>query len=643
MNKGQRRSNKYNVFTSNNSEDGKAKKHKQLNLKNFWKFTKIFAYFLILVFSLTGCVQSFIIKTDNYVGKGFEIYGSGEKITPHMTTLSLGRVEPKNEDGSYTTGNFHDIYFSNLSQPNLIIKNNEKFIGNNKETLYENIFSVLNDQNNGNFNLNDNSHGVIESFHIKVDDNVSSESVLSLESKNTVHSFDGVNSAVISSTAKTYNLNGDTSLSNLKSFKFYYATGEKDNNGIPTFEQYTLNVRDNKNNTWKNVDENELTPVDYYRIAFLNQIFKTDIYNNFLSKNPLDAAITTDAKEKQISQINNFYLTQNIMLSSVLAYTGTNIMRNQEDNIEQHIDKTTKEIFLIHNYYPTTGGKETNYRAVSTWGDAWSYGPFYGLFVFPLGKITALMVESFPFMAGWESLIAIFIIVILTRLFSFVIGFKSMTQQAKMQELQAKKALIDSKYAPYQGNKQMENRKKQEVSALYKKEGISPLDMFKAPLLTMPMFLAVWKLIGGIQHIKSTSWLGIVFSETSYKELFKGAWQYLPLMIVAGGTQLFSQVFPKILGKKRSKGKINVQQKQAMKKNNKTQNIITVVYVVMALAFSAGIQIYWIIGGIWKIFESWITHKTMLKHTNKNKNNNNKKERKKLSLNLVKKNKSLES
>ncbi len=60
-----------------------------------------------------------------------------------------------------------------------------------------------------------------------------------------------------------------------------------------------------------------------------------------------------------------------------------------------------------------------------------------------------------------------------------------------MQEIAGKKAIIDAKYANYKGNKQMEQRKKQEISELNKKEGVNPLGAIGSMFITMPFFLAM--------------------------------------------------------------------------------------------------------------------------------------------------------
>ncbi|MCP4356016.1 MAG: hypothetical protein GY793_10395 [Proteobacteria bacterium] len=83
------------------------------------------------------------------------------------------------------------------------------------------------------------------------------------------------------------------------------------------------------------------------------------------------------------------------------------------------------------------------------------------------------------------------IAVIIIRTFAYALTFKSTLQQVKQQELSSKKAAIEAKYEQYKGNKQMEQRKRQEMSEMFKKEGISPLGSIGSIFLTMPIFLAM--------------------------------------------------------------------------------------------------------------------------------------------------------
>ena len=274
---------------------------------------------------------------------------------------------------------------------------------------------------------------------------------------------------------------------------------------------------------------------------------------------------------------------------------------------------TSVKLSFTPGYTPGIGSGSTNYRPLASWGDAWKLGPFYGIFVYPIATIASKMIKGMGDLNGWETLLTIFMVVWVIRALTFALSFKSTMQQTKMQELSGKKAIIDAKYTNYKGNKQMEQRKKQEVSELYKKEGINPLGSIGTMFLTMPFFLAMWRVIGSMPHIKSTVWLGINFSATSYKEVLTWhGWQYVPLILAAVVFAVGQQLVPRLLTKKRDKNRINVHQKAAMKKNNKMQNIMMVVFGIMAIIFSAGMQIYWVAGGMWMMVQSYGTHRYFL-------------------------------
>lgn len=258
--------------------------------------------------------------------------------------------------------------------------------------------------------------------------------------------------------------------------------------------------------------------------------------------------------------------------------------------------------------YRLLGAAPLEQKPISSWGEAWGLGPFYGLVVWPIAYLINAMVGSMPPLNGWAAILSIIIVVLATRIFTTLITYKSLFAQHKQQALAPRKAKIDAKYEGFKGNKQMEARKRQEIADLYKKNNVSMSGPLLSTLVTMPIFLAVWRVIQGIPNIKSATWLGIQFSQTSWRELFNGAWQYLPLLLIAVIVQAASQLLPRYLNKKRMSERANVAEKAALKKANKTQNIIMVVFIFMAVAFEAGVQIYWIVGGLWQIFQTLMVH-----------------------------------
>ncbi len=256
-----------------------------------------------------------------------------------------------------------------------------------------------------------------------------------------------------------------------------------------------------------------------------------------------------------------------------------------------------------------SNGSTIGQKPIVSWTDAWGLGPFYGFVVYPLSYLVNSLVGSLPAnLGGGVALLSIVISVILARMLTLLLTYKSVFSQAKQQTLAPKKAKIDAKYAAYKGNKQMEQKKRQETSELYKKNNINMLTPLLSTLVSMPIFLSMWRIIQGIPFIKSTSLWGINFSQTSWRELFAGEWQYLFLIILAVVVQAGSQFLPRYLNKKRMNERSNVAEKAAMKKANRTQNIIMVIFIFMAIIFEAGVQIYWIVGGIWTMLQTLLIH-----------------------------------
>lgn len=93
--------------------------------------------------------------------------------------------------------------------------------------------------------------------------------------------------------------------------------------------------------------------------------------------------------------------------------------------------------------------------------------------------------------AGSGVLLAILIVVIVTKLLQFILTFKTIFSQSKMDSIKPQKARIEAKYANYAGNKLMQHKKQQELAELYKKHNIRPFGMFLPLILTTPVMISV--------------------------------------------------------------------------------------------------------------------------------------------------------
>lgn len=573
------RSKEYDWFKGGS---GQGKKSPKENLKTIWKFTRIFLMFSLFFFSMWGCVQVMVIKTDSTVGRGVEFYSSDASVSPHITQFEVHKEDEKNS-ANQKVG---EIYTMSVTNKKENIWLNEK---DNKEELAE-VNAQMTNRNDADaandIKLYDAKDGTNEAISILVNGKSHSGSVVHSTKVNGKNHY-----LALSSISPSY-----TPIH--PSAPVYAPTF--DGTTLTDADQIKVWNSDNAIHSLKFEEDTKSAPSGIYRARML---FVRDVVQEFdaITNHRLLAPATY--KE---------WVASNTMIRMIAAYTSA----------VMPVETTGPHDFK----FLYAGGfinHKTNYLPIATWGDAWTrgVGPFYGLFVYPISQLSIAITDAFPIMDGWESFFSMILIVFTLRILAFGVTFKSTLQQTKQQELSAKKAAIDAKYASYGDNKQMKQRKQQEIQALYKKEGISPLGALGSAFITMPIFLSLWRVIGGTQHLKSTHWMGVNFSATSWKELFAGEWAYLPLMLFAAFFAAVQQIYPRLLTNRRNKDRINVHQKAAMKKNNKTQNIIMVVFVVMSLIFSAGLQVYWIIGGVWSIIQTTISHYIIIETQKRRKRN----------------------
>ena len=111
---------------------------------------------------------------------------------------------------------------------------------------------------------------------------------------------------------------------------------------------------------------------------------------------------------------------------------------------------------------------------------------------------------------------------------------------------------VNAKYAIYdKSNKEMMSKKQQETMAIYKREGVSPFGSIGTMLLTMPIFLAMWRVISALPFYKIGTIAGVSFGSSSLSALFGGAPAALLIMIPVCFIQYVSFKAPTWLAKKR--------------------------------------------------------------------------------------------
>ncbi|QGZ97391.1 membrane protein insertase YidC [Mycoplasma sp. NEAQ87857] len=336
-----------------------------------------------------------------------------------------------------------------------------------------------------------------------------------------------------------------------------------------------------------------------------------------------------------VSKVQNFEKAQN----SNLEYSGdyfklttllkVKLPKKQVEILQAYNDVVTNYLLATsYNINITNNGKvgianikglnpvdslvlrgDVSQRPITSWKEAWEFGPFFGLLVFPLARLMQSIRQSMPDLNGWASIISLIIAIVLTRLLSLAITFKSTMTQSVQEDLKVKKASIEAKYKGFENNKAMKMRKQQEISSLYSKYNLNPLDTFGSMLISIPIFLAMWRVIQGLPEIKATEWLGINFSTTSWQSLLQGNWVYLWVIVAAVVVQLLSQLLPQLLNRKRLRQRTTIAEVEALKKSERTQRIMLIVFTVITIIFTAGVQLYWMFAGIWTIGQVLVLHK----------------------------------
>ena len=251
-------------------------------------------------------------------------------------------------------------------------------------------------------------------------------------------------------------------------------------------------------------------------------------------------------------------------------------------------------------------------------GDA-GYGPFYGLFVWPFAwTVNNFIYVTRNWVAGLNVFVAIFLLLLIIRLLTLAISFKSTFQNERMSEIQSQVAQINAKYKDL-NDMQSKQMKQKEIMDLYKKNNIKPLAAFSQMFLTLPIFLIVYKIITIVRPIKVTNLFNIWnFASTPTSQIFSnftnGGWTYIFFLFLVITAQIASMLFPKILAKKRTSRNNNISSisRQQAKKNDKTQYIFMGVMCIMVIFSAVGVGVYWFLNSLFAMLQSWVIHLIIL-------------------------------
>lgn len=693
-----KRSKHFNYFTKDNDPEEKRK----TNLKKIWKWLRASFYVLIGGITLTGCVQTFTVKTSSNTGTGVEFTSSRELVSPKVIALGVSEestgVKVNEDNDNIETINIKTYKVNTNINP--VIENTEDLATLRKQLNGDNnslgyfqqdnsqtvAISKLVDANDRGQNLIGKDEGTLLAGSVFYDSNNAYRKYNPYVAKNKFTDIFLINGGL------KYLTQVEVTDSKTKETRkeFRYTTDPNDSN-IQKDENGDLKVvwvdPIAKIKNYQNLSLEEWNAADVNDKAFRAkerklhiQMFNRDVlqeYYNFsfitngeeikarlnglepskflkskfdsISKEAKNNAIEQDIKNSP-SQTALFTLTlaqaqllnkYNQMVTDWLKTIGgftyvaaatenipapdANASEEEKEEHKNNLAAKNKEqnfnfdnTFEIYKADDTPGtlafwGADPNLLNISTWGEAWKYGPFYGLFVYPVSWATQGITKGIGYLNGWGAILVIFLITFIIRALVFGLTFNSTAKQTLQEELKSKRASIEAKYVGFEQNKAMKARKAQELQQLHKKYNISPLDQLATLLVTMPIFITMWRVIQAIPAIKSTTLFGVInFASQSTSKISSDIstnWPYLILVIIAILIQGLSMLLPSMLNRKRFRERTSIAEQNALKKQERTQRIMMIVFTVIVIFFGAGVQVYWIITGLFTIVQTLIIHR----------------------------------
>ncbi len=189
--------------------------------------------------------------------------------------------------------------------------------------------------------------------------------------------------------------------------------------------------------------------------------------------------------------------------------------------------------------------------------------------------------------------VAIILLTVLLRVAFWPLNQKAMVSMRKTQSLQPQMTAIRAKY---QGVKDVEKRQKmnEEVMALYKREGVSPLGGCLPMLAQLPILFAFYRLLSMAVELRGAPFVLWIQDLSQFDP-------YLVLPLVMGGSMIVQQRMTPTAG-------VNPTQARMMR-------FMPVMFTVMFLWVPSGLVLYWTANNILGIGQQVLINKHIDKET----------------------------
>ncbi|MBD1379860.1 YidC family membrane integrase SpoIIIJ [Metabacillus arenae] len=208
--------------------------------------------------------------------------------------------------------------------------------------------------------------------------------------------------------------------------------------------------------------------------------------------------------------------------------------------------------------------------------------------VYPL----SWLITYFSNLTGDNYGLGIIIVTLLIRFAILPLMIKQMRSSKAMQELQPEMQKLREKYSSK--DQKTQQKLQQETMALFQKNGVNPLAGCFPLLVQMPILIGFYHAIMRTQEIANHNFLWFDLGERD---------PFFILPIVAGITTFIQQ-------KMMMAGTANQNPQMAM-----MLYIMPIMIVVFAISFPAALSLYWVVGNLFMIAQTFFIHGSKTKVT----------------------------
>lgn len=247
------------------------------------------------------------------------------------------------------------------------------------------------------------------------------------------------------------------------------------------------------------------------------------------------------------------------------------------------------------------------------WSYAFSLGLIEGLLVYPISYMLTFFTSLFG-ANGWGQIGAIVLVTIIIRSLVLLLTLKSSMQSQKMQNIQPQISEIQNKIRETtdQNEKQALSMKMMDV---YKKNGINPFSSLIMPFISLPIFIGVWGAVRDTVVLRNGEIFGVNLGTTMNSQILDFNVLAIVLFLMMAAAQFCAMKIPTWIAKKKDNNK-----KGAMNQMSMISNVMFIMILVAGFALPAAMVLYWMVGAIFSIGQTfllrYINKKIQEKHFN---------------------------